>query len=94
MGDLDFINTISDTFSNEITKFVKTFTNTMKQQFESIENKVKEQTDELNKLKDELKNKKFDEDNYTSVSVIKNQDKQIYELNNIIKNLENRIKFL
>ena len=55
---------------------------------------MKEQEEELNKLRDELKNKNFDETNFTSVSVIKNQDKQIYELNNTIKNLENRIKYL
>ena len=94
MCDLEFINTISSTFSSEIDKFIHSYTLTIKQQFETVDTKLKEQEQELNKLKDELKNKKFDETNYTSVSVIKNQDKQIYELNNTIKNLENRIKYL
>ena len=94
MSDLEFINTISSTFSNEVIKFIQTFTTTIKQQFEDVDKKVKEQSNEINMLKDELKNKKFDENNYTSVSVIKNQDKQIYELTNTIKTLENRIKYL
>ena len=84
MCDLDFINTISSTFSSEINKFIQSFTLTIKQQFENIDKKIKEQEAELNKLRDELKNKKFDEIIFTSVSVIKNQDKQIYELNNTI----------
>ena len=94
MSNLDFVSSISATFVDEINKFITTFTNTIKQQFEDLENKVVIQTNEINKLKDDLKSKKFDENNYTSVSVIKNQDKQIHELSNTIKTLENRIKFL
>ena len=94
MSNLEFVASISTTFVDEINKFITTFTNTIKNQFEDVENKLITQTNELNKLKEELKTKKFDESNYTSVSVIKNQDKQIHELTNIIKTLENRIKFL
>ena len=39
MCDLDFINTISSTFSSEINKFIQSFTLTIKQQFENIDKK-------------------------------------------------------
>ena len=94
MSDLEFISSISNTFIDEINKFISTFTTTIKNQFEEVDNKVIAQTNEINKLRDELNSKKFDEKNYNTVSVIKNQDKQIYELNNTIKTLENRVKFL
>jgi len=94
MADLEFISTISSTFIDEINKFITTFTSTIKTQFEDIENKVKAQDLEITKLKEELNSKKYEEKNYTSVSVIKNQDKQIHEQNNTIKTLENRLKYL
>ena len=94
MADLEFISTISSTFVDEINKFIKTFTSTIKTQFEDVESKLKAQELEITKLREELNSKKYEEKNYTSVSVIKNQDKQIYELNNTIKTLENRLKFL
>ena len=40
MCDLDFINTISSTFSSEINKFIQSFTLTIKQQFENIDKKI------------------------------------------------------
>jgi hypothetical protein len=94
MTDLEFISSISNTFIDEINKFISTFTTTIKNQFEEVDKKVIAQNTEINKLRDELNSKKFDEKNYNTVSVIKNQDKQIYELNNTIKTLENRVKFL
>jgi hypothetical protein len=94
MADLEFISTISTTFVDEINKFITTFTSTIKSQFEDIESKVKAQELEINKLREELNSKKYEEKNYTSVSVIKNQDKQIHELNNTIKTLESRLKYL
>ena len=94
MADLEFISTISSTFIDEINKFIITFTSTIKSQFEDVESKVKAQELEINKLREELNSKKYEEKNYTSVSVIKNQDKQIHELNNTIKTLESRLKYL
>ena len=94
MADLEFISTISSTFIDEINKFITTFTSTIKNQFEDVETKMKAQELEINKLKEELNSKKYEEKNYTSVSVIKNQDKQIHELNNTIKTLESRLKYL
>ena len=94
MSDLEFISTISSTFIDEINKFITTFTSTIKSQFEDVETKVKAQELEMNKLREELNSKKYEEKNYTSVSVIKNQDKQIHELNNTIKTLESRLKYL
>ena len=94
MADLDFISTISSTFIDEINKFITTFTSTIKTQFEDVESKMKAQELEINKLREELNSKKYEEKNYTSVSVIKNQDKQIHELNNTIKTLESRLKYL
>ena len=94
MADLEFISTISSTFIDEINKFITTFTSTIKTQFEDVESKMKVQELEINKLRDELNSKKYEEKNYTSVSVIKNQDKQIHELNNTIKTLESRLKYL
>jgi len=94
MADLEFISTISSTFIDEINKFITTFTSTIKTQFEDVESKMKAQELEINKLREELNSKKYEEKNYTSVSVIKNQDKQIHELNNTIKTLESRLKYL
>ena len=94
MSDLEFISTISSTFIDEINKFITTFTSTIKSQFEDVESKMKAQELEMNKLREELNSKKYEEKNYTSVSVIKNQDKQIHELNNTIKTLESRLKYL
>ena len=94
MADLEFISTISSTFIDEINKFITTFTSTIKNQFEDVETKMKAQELEINKLKEELNSKKYEEKNYSSVSVIKNQDKQIHELNNTIKTLESRLKYL
>jgi hypothetical protein len=94
MADLEFISSISSTFIDEINKFITIFTSTIKSQFEDVESKVKVQELEINKLREELNSKKYEEKNYTSVSVIKNQDKQIHELNNTIKTLESRLKYL
>ena len=51
MCDLEFINTISSTFSSEVDKFIHSFTLTIKQQFESVDKKLKEQEQELIKLR-------------------------------------------
>uniref|UniRef100_A0A6C0F015 Uncharacterized protein n=1 Tax=viral metagenome TaxID=1070528 RepID=A0A6C0F015_9ZZZZ len=80
------LNNIVNTFSEELKDCIFQFTN-------NINKKFIMQSEELEKLKTELKAKKFEDHNYNNVSVIKNQDKQIREHQNTIKALEGRLKF-
>ena len=77
---------------------LKTLVNDITELFEKklrlIECKYNKQSDELDKIKNELNTKKFDEKNFNNVSWIKNQDMQIKERDNKIRELEGRIKFL
>ena len=80
------LNNIVNTFSEELKDCIFQFTT-------NINKKLITQSEELEKLKTELKAKKFEDHNYNNVSVIKNQDKQIREHQNTIKALEGRLKF-
>ena len=55
---------------------------------------VSEQEDRINELSQKLDTNKFEESNYNKVSVLKNQDKQIRELNIKVEELESKNKHL
>ena len=78
----------------ELKLLVNDITELFEKKLRLIEGKYNKQTDELDKIKNELNTKKFDEKNFNNVSWIKNQDMQIKERDNKIRELEGRIKFL
>ena len=78
----------------ELKLLVNDITELFEKKLRLIEGKYNKQTDELDKIKNELNTKKFDEKNFNNVSWIKNQDTQIKERDNKIRELEGRIKFL
>jgi len=86
-------NNIAET-GGELKILVNDITELFEKKLRLIEGKYNKQSDELDKIKNELNTKKFDEKNFNNVSWIKNQDTQIKERDNKIRELEGRIKFL
>ena len=78
----------------ELKLLVNNITELFEKKLRLFESKYIKQSDELDKIKNELNTKKFDESNFNNVSWIKNQDTQIKERDNKIRELEGRIKFL
>ena len=83
----DKLSLIVTEISNDLKDCVIQFTETINIKLRIIESKFTEQSDELDKIKKELENKKFDDNNYMNVSITMNLAKQIKERDLKIKEL-------
>ena len=81
-------------FKSNIRDNITVFLTDISDKWKTIVTKFDEEHRELERIRGELNVKKFEESNFTNVSVIKNQDKQIRENSNRVKELESKLKFL
>jgi len=70
------------------------FNNKINNKLKIIESKFKTIQDENEKMKKEISSNKFDESNFQNVSMIRKMNKEVYEKNIKITELESRIKLL
>jgi hypothetical protein len=89
----DKLNSLVSEINSDLKACVLQFTETINNKIKTLETNFAKQTDELEKLKKDLSDKKFDENNYMNVSITMNLAKQIKERDLRIKELEQRIKY-
>ena len=89
----DKLNSLVSEINSDLKACVLQFTETINNKIKTLETNFSKQTDELEKLKKDLSDKKFDENNYMNVSITMNLAKQIKERDLRIKELEQRIKY-
>ena len=88
------INSIASDITIDLRECITQFTDVVNIKIKNINNELLKQNTELELIRNELHSNKFDQSNYTNVSITKKQDKIIMERDNKIKELEQRIKFL
>lgn len=91
---MENLSSLFSDFKSNIRDNITVFLTDISDKWKTIVTKFDEEHKELERIRGELNVKKFEESNFTNVSVIKNQDKQIRENSNRVKELESKIKFL
>jgi hypothetical protein len=87
------VNQINNNQTIFIEKIME-LSNTFQSQNKELSHKISLQDNLISDLEDKLKNNTFDESNFNNVSIIKNQSKQIKELQLRVKEYESKNSFL
>jgi hypothetical protein len=90
----DNLSNVVKDFNGNIKENILKFTKDIELKQKKDEDKFNVQKSDLDRVKSELSNKKFEEKNFTNVSMLKKQDKQISEKDNKIRELESKLKYM
>jgi len=88
------LNLVINESLDDMKSTILDFNNKINNKLKVIDLKFKNIQDENEKMKKEISSNKFDESNFQNVSMIRKMNKEVYEKNIKIAELENRIKLL